>query len=132
MAEKKTNGTSLTGVYESNISEAKSNPKLAIVRTELPADIAKDAKFPTGFIAVPKFDVHTPKDSKFSSVELHDAGKAMNIQYTDKAGERQTAQVTAGDLVEVHAEAKKQYRAQKAAEASVGKETPVAEAQAEM
>lgn len=108
--------TGLTSVYEGHIRDAKSNPNLAVVRTELPAELAKDAKFPTGFIAVPKFDVHKPENSKFASVELHDPAKEMNIQYTDKSGAHQVAQVKAENLIEAHAENVKAYRKQKAAE----------------
>lgn len=123
--------TALTGVYEGNISEAKSKPNLALVRTELPKSIT-DAKYPTGFIAVPKYDVHQPRDSKFASVELHDANKNMSIQYTDVNGARQTAQVSAADLIEVHKEAKAAYRAKQAENVAVkDAPAPSKEAQAE-
>lgn len=131
MAKEKSS-TSLTSVYEGNIKPAQSNPNLCTVRTELPADLAKDSKYPTGFIAVPKFDVHQPKESKFASVELHDVDKQVNIQYTDKAGNRQVAQVAANDLIAAHAEHMQEYRAQRAAEMEAkGAEAPAPEKAAE-
>ena len=120
MSEKKS--TTLSGVHESFISDSKTRSNLSLVRTELPSDLAVKSKYTTGFIAVPKFDVHKPQDSKFAGVELHDAAKNMSIQYVDKeTGDRQTAQVTAEALITAHREAKAAYKARKAVDVEVKK-----------
>lgn len=122
---------SMTSVHADRIKPAKSNPNLSIVRTELPADIAKDAKFATGFVAVPNFNVHMPQNGKYATVTLGEADKPVNVQYTDKNDERQTAQVNVEDLVNAHQEATKAYRAQRTAEVAADVKEPVAEAEVE-
>lgn len=121
---------SLTSVYADRVKPSQSKPNLDIVTTELPADIAKDAKFKTGFIAVPHFDVHIKEGQKFGSVDLTSENK--NIQYTDKNGQRQTAEVSSADLVAAHKEANAAYRKQRTAEVAKDAPEQAVEAEAEV
>lgn len=118
----------LTSVHADRIKPAQSKENLSIVRTELPAELKENAKFATGFVAVPNFNVHIKEGQKFGTVELGADDKVVKIQYTDKAGERQTAETFTCDLAEAHAEATKAYRAQRTA--AVEKEAPEATAEA--
>lgn len=122
---------SLTSMYVGNISQSKSNENVSIVRTELPPELAENAKYPTGFVAVPNFAVHQPKDGKFATVELGNPEGGVSIQYMDKNGDRQTAKVAAEDLVTAHSEAMKDYRAERAAQAEAQAVEPAKEAEAE-
>ena len=103
-------------MYAGNISQSKTNENISIVRTELPSDLAENAKYKTGFVAVPNFAVHQPKDGKFATVELGNPEDGVSIQYMDKSGARQTAKVPAEDLVAAHSDAMKSYRAERAAQ----------------
>ena len=111
---------SLTSVSAKMVSKSETNKNLSIVKTELPPDLAKDAKFKTGFIAVPNYAWKHKEGAAFGSVELDNETKS--IQYTDKTGNRQTAKVAVEDLVAAHKEAVAEYRKQRASE--VAKDAP--------
>lgn len=116
MAEKKARETvTMPSVHASRIQDSKTNPNLAIIRTELPENLKENAQFDTGFTAVPKFAIHMNEKSQFASINL-DASSPHQIQFKGKDGEYHTEKVDAKALVDAHVEANKEYRAQKAAE----------------
>lgn len=116
----------LTSVHADRIKPAQSNANLSIVRTELPNDVRENAKFATGFVAVPNFAVHLPENGKFATI---DVSENMKVQYTDKDGKKQMAQVAGAELVDAHKEAHKAYMKQRTAE--VAKDAPEAAVEAE-